>query len=184
MATASTTLFTLPDDFTLADHNSWPYWFIAAFVGVIFVGLQILSFIVPVLFGSASPLPHKGTHLDQLSRLDRACIFINKCVTCVFVYHTIVVTTKMSNITWGWHNVNVFNTLGSLIAFYIFYDFFYTLFHRALHIRSVYPLIHKHHHRQKAPSRGTVPYGTFVCVLLTVITLFRRQFRRYQCASL
>ena len=41
------------------------------------------------------------------------------------------------------------NTFGSLALFYVFYDFFYTLFHRALHIRALYPLIHKHHHKQK-----------------------------------
>jgi sterol desaturase/sphingolipid hydroxylase (fatty acid hydroxylase superfamily) len=28
------------------------------------------------------------------------------------------------------------------------------LFHRALHHRSIYHLVHKHHHKQKAPSRG------------------------------
>jgi sterol desaturase/sphingolipid hydroxylase (fatty acid hydroxylase superfamily) len=32
----------------------------------------------------------------------------------------------------------------------------YTLFHGALHIKSIYGYIHKHHHRQKAPSRGNV----------------------------
>ena len=31
---------------------------------------------------------------------------------------------------------------------------FYGLFHRFLHLRSVYPYIHKHHHRQVAPVRG------------------------------
>jgi sterol desaturase/sphingolipid hydroxylase (fatty acid hydroxylase superfamily) len=36
------------------------------------------------------------------------------------------------------------------------YDFFYHLFHRALHLRSVYKYIHKHHHMQHAPSRGNV----------------------------
>ena len=32
----------------------------------------------------------------------------------------------------------------------------YTLFHRFLHHRSVYGLVHKHHHKQKAPSRGNL----------------------------
>jgi sterol desaturase/sphingolipid hydroxylase (fatty acid hydroxylase superfamily) len=48
------------------------------------------------------------------------------------------------------------NTLGSLIAFYVVYDFFYTAFHLVLHHRSIYHLIHKHHHKQHAPSRGNV----------------------------
>ena len=34
--------------------------------------------------------------------------------------------------------------------------FRYSLFHRFLHHRSVYAWVHKHHHRQCAPSRGNV----------------------------
>jgi sterol desaturase/sphingolipid hydroxylase (fatty acid hydroxylase superfamily) len=34
------------------------------------------------------------------------------------------------------------------------YDFFYAPFHRALHHRSVYAYVHKHHHRQVVPTRG------------------------------
>ena len=34
------------------------------------------------------------------------------------------------------------------------YDLVYSLFHRALHHQRVYRLVHKHHHRQHAPSRG------------------------------
>lgn len=39
---------------------------------------------------------------------------------------------------------------------YVVYDLFYTVGHRALHHRSVYKYVHKHHHRQRAPSRGNV----------------------------
>ena len=39
---------------------------------------------------------------------------------------------------------------------FVVYDLFYSLFHRALHLKSVYSLVHKHHHRQHAPSRGAV----------------------------
>lgn len=39
---------------------------------------------------------------------------------------------------------------------FIIYDFFYTLLHWALHIQAIYGYIHKHHHRQKAPSRASV----------------------------
>ena len=42
---------------------------------------------------------------------------------------------------------------------FIVYDFFYTLLHGFLHIRAVYPLIHKHHHRQHFPTRGYLDAG-------------------------
>jgi sterol desaturase/sphingolipid hydroxylase (fatty acid hydroxylase superfamily) len=48
----------------------------------------------------------------------------------------------------------VVETVCLLPLLYIAYDLFYSLFHRALHNRSVYRWVHKHHHRQMAPSRG------------------------------
>jgi sterol desaturase/sphingolipid hydroxylase (fatty acid hydroxylase superfamily) len=48
----------------------------------------------------------------------------------------------------------VFNTCLVLPLFFIVYDFFYAPFHRALHHRSVYAYVHKHHHRQVVPTRG------------------------------
>lgn len=51
--------------------------------------------------------------------------------------------------------MDVYNTALALPALFVVYDLFYQAFHRALHHRSVYALVHKHHHRQKAPSRGS-----------------------------
>lgn len=43
------------------------------------------------------------------------------------------------------------NTLLPLPCLYVVYDFFYTILHWGLHIKSIYGYIHKHHHVQKAP---------------------------------
>mmetsp|Transcript_41169 Transcript_41169/g.42069 ORF Transcript_41169/g.42069 Transcript_41169/m.42069 type:complete len:239 (+) Transcript_41169:209-925(+) len=120
----------------------------------IFAGLEILSIIVPVLFGGSAKIPVKGKHLDELESIDKRFIFINKCLTVIFVYHLWLVVSSTPTIKWGINEVSIQNTLGSLTCFYLFYDFFYMLFHRMLHVRSLYGYIHKHHHRQKAPSRG------------------------------
>lgn len=50
--------------------------------------------------------------------------------------------------------VSFANTFLALAAFFVVYDFFYAPFHRALHHRSVYAWVHKHHHRQVVPTRG------------------------------
>lgn len=52
--------------------------------------------------------------------------------------------------------MTVRNTILPIIPIFIIYDFFYTLLHWALHIQAIYGYIHKHHHRQKAPSRASV----------------------------
>ena len=122
------------------------------------LGLEILSEIIPFICTRivSGRIAVKGKHLDKLSNLDNTFIFINKLFTILFVYHMLWLTPKFSSITWDMKDINLSNTLGSLLGFYIFYDFFYMNFHRFLHIRALYPLVHKHHHRQKAPSRGNL----------------------------
>ena len=48
------------------------------------------------------------------------------------------------------------NTLLPLPLLFIIYDFFYTFLHWALHLKSIYAYVHKHHHYQKAPSRANI----------------------------
>jgi sterol desaturase/sphingolipid hydroxylase (fatty acid hydroxylase superfamily) len=51
-------------------------------------------------------------------------------------------------------------------------------FHRILHFRSLYAFIHKHHHRQKAPSRGNLdainvhPFEFVVGEYLHLLTVY------------
>lgn len=140
----------------LWEVSSWPAWFIASYCIGIFIGLELLSVIVTFLFSRFERIAVKGKHLDQLSFQDNLFITINKCLTLVFVYHTAQVTYYTPSIKMNHEDATLTNTVGSLIAFYVVYDFFYANFHRILHFRSLYGLIHKHHHRQKAPSRGNL----------------------------
>lgn len=156
MSTPSSLVVSLFEGFELQDANTWQWWFFPSFCGVIFLGLEILSVLVPALFQGANKIPVKGKHLDELEKLDKTFVLINKFATALFVYHFIRYTINAPNIKWRSEEVTLGNTLGAYIAFYFFYDFFYMWFHRTLHIRSLYPLIHKHHHRQKAPSRGNI----------------------------
>lgn len=135
---------------------NWTWRFAPVFSVGILVGMEILSLIVPPLFSSAQPIPIKGKHLDELSSTDNLFIAINKLLTVVFVYHLCYVCYYTPTINWNMQEATLANTLGALVLFYIFYDFFYMNFHRLLHVRALYPYVHKHHHRQKAPSRGNL----------------------------
>lgn len=164
--------------FSIVHYSTWPWWFPILFSCVIFLGLEILSIIVPLLFGHSEKIPVKGKHLDELSQLDNIFVGINKVLTVIFVYHVIYVVNHTDSIVWELSEATVFNTLGSLIGFYLFYDLWYMLFHRLLHVRALYPIIHKHHHRQKAPSRGNIdainvhPFEFLVGEYLHLITIF------------
>eukprot|EP00606_Chrysophyceae_sp_TOSAG23-5_P001065 GSChrysophyteH2.ASY1.ANO1.307.1 assembled CDS len=146
----------LPASFSISNLGTWPHWFSVTYCSLIYLGMEILSHIVHLLFGYAAKIPVRGKHLDEFDATDKLYININKVLTMLFVYHVIYVTYTHSGIEWAADKATIANTLGSLGLFYVFYDLFYMWFHRILHIRSIYPLIHKHHHKQKAPSRGNL----------------------------
>jgi sterol desaturase/sphingolipid hydroxylase (fatty acid hydroxylase superfamily) len=104
----------------------------------------------------AKEIPVRGKHLDDLSYTDHAFIGISKLATVPFVYFYARFCFQESNVVWGLGNLSVTNSLLAVIALFTTYDFFYTILHLTLHVQSIYPLIHKHHHKQKAPSRANV----------------------------
>jgi sterol desaturase/sphingolipid hydroxylase (fatty acid hydroxylase superfamily) len=148
------------------------------FSGVILLGLEILSRIIPFLFEGFSKIPIKGKHLDNLEFSDKAFIQINRFLTILFVYHLWIVVCTTPTIKWNLDEVTLMNTAVALVSFYAFYDLFYMLFHRFLHVRAVYGYIHKHHHRQKAPSRGNAdainvhPFEFVVGEYLHLLTIY------------
>jgi sterol desaturase/sphingolipid hydroxylase (fatty acid hydroxylase superfamily) len=173
---STSVLFT--DEFQLNAVTTWTLPFGLLFASLIWLGMEILSRYVPLIFGSPSLIPVKGKHLDEFETMDKVYIFINKILTVTFVYHVIQVTYNTESIMWDSKDLTLANTLGSLLAFYVFYDYFYMWFHRVLHIRAIYPIIHKHHHRQKAPSRGNLdainvhPFEYVVGEYLHLLTIY------------
>ncbi|KEG10440.1 C-5 sterol desaturase [Trypanosoma grayi] len=135
----------------------------AVFTAVIYAGFSFYSRLVLPLVGAVvkSRLPDRPQRLETLTTKDRLCIVFAKLVTALFVYHTycFVVHTDVSRMCIDFLDVRaVLRSLAwlpvHLVALFIIYDFFYTLFHWGLHWPPIYPLIHKHHHRQVTPFRG------------------------------
>jgi sterol desaturase/sphingolipid hydroxylase (fatty acid hydroxylase superfamily) len=128
------------------------------FAATIIIAMEILKQLCAVTGYWASfsrRIPIGGKHLDNLSFTDRLFIGISKLQTGPFVYFMLQYCFNESNIRWSITEVSLRNVLLPLPALFIVYDFFYTILHWFLHIRAIYPYIHKHHHRQKAPSRAT-----------------------------
>eukprot|EP01040_Poterioochromonas_malhamensis_P019135 gene19135-22531_t len=170
---------------TQFDLQDWavPNWtmnFIPGFCAAVMVGLSILNTLIPYFCGQAGAkeIPIKGKHLDKLEFIDQFYIGINKLLIIVFTYHVIYVSYYTPTIKWKWEEATLVNTVGSLVAFYVFYDIWYMAFHRILHIRALYPWVHKHHHRQKAPSRGNIdginvhPFEFIVGEYLHLVTIY------------
>jgi hypothetical protein len=130
-------------------------------------------------------IPVRGKHLDNFTFKDYAFITINKCMTGLFVYCYFGYLWSVRKIDSHDHHhshhdeshhhgdhhdccnknggngiftsqLTIQNTLLPLPLLFIIYDFFYTLLHWALHLKSIYAYVHKHHHYQKAPSRANI----------------------------
>lgn len=139
------------------DYSTWLPWQFAVWAVVVLGGLEILSFLVNHLdLLISGKINAGGPVLEKLSTTDKAFIVFNKLSTTVFTYNMVQVAYLRSHVAWDLADLSLLNTVGSLVAFFVFYDFFYTLFHWALHIPAFYPLVHKHHHRQIVPFRGNL----------------------------
>lgn len=148
--------------FVLAEAPTWSWWAYAAWLALVLGALELLSAGV-LLAGDAwfgRTIRVRGKHLDRFEALDVAFVLFNKCTTPLFSYHLVRLGWAGSFVRWSTSDLSALQCAVQLCLLlpllYVVYDFFYTLFHRALHHRSVYWLVHKHHHRQKAPSRGNL----------------------------
>lgn len=131
------------------------------FGAAIYFGFNFYNFVVVPAVGSTVTrrLPDKVKPLEKLSTKDKVCIALAKLVTILFVYHCIqFVTSEYSGMVC---NLDIGDILRSvawwpvhLPLLFIIYDLPYTLFHWFLHWKPIYPLVHKHHHRQMSPFRG------------------------------
>jgi sterol desaturase/sphingolipid hydroxylase (fatty acid hydroxylase superfamily) len=102
------------------------------------------------------PIPVRGKPLEHFELLDYIFIWFNKGVTVLFTMQTLdfCLANAGKRVLWELGQLGLLNSVGVLVAFFVVYDFFYNLFHRGLHHPSIYGLVHKHHHRQMAPSRA------------------------------
>jgi len=77
-------------------------------------------------------------------------IFVQRL--CHFIWHS-------PHIPLGLGEIGVVNTLGALAVMFVVLDTIYSPCHHILHMPALYPLIHKHHHRQHFPTRGYLDAG-------------------------
>mmetsp|Transcript_1496 Transcript_1496/g.3703 ORF Transcript_1496/g.3703 Transcript_1496/m.3703 type:complete len:303 (-) Transcript_1496:143-1051(-) len=100
--------------------------------------------------------------------------------------HESVLTQRFSYYVWhspdiskDLSDIGVLNTVGALYAIFVINDLLYAPMHHFLHLPSIYPLVHKHHHRQHFPTRGYLDAGNehplehflgIMCLWAAVIT--------------
>ena len=114
--------------------------------------LHGLSFVGYPKLPSREPKPI-GKGLERLEWKDLSYLAMNQLCELVFLLH---LAGFALNLPRHLESINPLNTVGAFYASFLVIDFIYYFLHRFLHMRAVYPWVHKHHHRQPLPVRGYV----------------------------
>jgi sterol desaturase/sphingolipid hydroxylase (fatty acid hydroxylase superfamily) len=102
---------------------------------------------------SREPVPiMKG--LESLSSKDLLFLAVNQLVQTWGMMHFAQFAFAQAGVVRAAEGASLGNTVGAAYAIFLLDDLFYYWCHRIMHLPSLYPWVHKHHHRQALPSRG------------------------------
>jgi sterol desaturase/sphingolipid hydroxylase (fatty acid hydroxylase superfamily) len=169
---ASYTMYIDPDaafkTLSLLAALNFDAWYLqkewAIFVMAVLFGYSIVTMLTQssFIFGRCSPrLEVRARRLEDsdLRWKDYLFVTINKLVT---VWYVVYGATTIRQATWVQHSASTTNpistvliNIGVVLLALGCYDLIYVPFHRLLHAPMLYKWIHKHHHRQAVPFRGT-----------------------------
>ena len=102
-----------------------------------------------------SPLIARAAPVYARTTVDRACIIYNKIFTVCFNYALLRFACARPGATFHLVDCTLSNTVAATLFIFIANDFLYYFWHRFLHWTPMYILIHKIHHRELSPFRGT-----------------------------
>ena len=120
------------------DITLWPWESILLFWALHLIAIEIFQNAIVMNIGKLEKkkIEIKGGHLDSLSAKDKAFIVFNRlCIPFLSYFLFRFCWLHPEHVEWDLNKLSPFNTVGSMLSFFLFYDFFYVLFHRILHIR-------------------------------------------------
>eukprot|EP00591_Stephanopyxis_turris_P006377 CAMPEP_0195529876 /NCGR_PEP_ID=MMETSP0794_2-20130614/32519_1 /TAXON_ID=515487 /ORGANISM="Stephanopyxis turris, Strain CCMP 815" /LENGTH=307 /DNA_ID=CAMNT_0040661251 /DNA_START=64 /DNA_END=987 /DNA_ORIENTATION=+ len=86
-------------------------------------------------------------------------LFINSIHEWIFVQRLCHYLWHSPNVSKEASDIGCINTVVALYVMFVILDVCYAPLHHILHMPAIYPLIHKHHHRQHYPTRGYLDAG-------------------------
>jgi len=124
--------------FEFRDWSEWRWDTLLFFWSLHLVAVEILQHGLVMNIGRLEPrvIEKKGRHLDELSSLDKTFIVFNRLCVPLLTYSIMSFAWRNpQHVEWDMTKITPINTVVSLAAYFLFYDFFYVLFHRLLHVR-------------------------------------------------
>jgi sterol desaturase/sphingolipid hydroxylase (fatty acid hydroxylase superfamily) len=140
-----------------------PEW--AVFTVAVLLGYSAITALTQsaYLFGRCGArLEVRAKRLEdpELRWTDYAFVTCNKLVTVAYVVYAATSIRQAEWVAWEaareWSPwAHAAGCLATVLLALGCYDLIYVPFHRLLHVPALYPYVHKHHHRQAVPFRGT-----------------------------
>lgn len=156
-------LYTNPSFFNPWNLKLWE-WFLGGTLIRMAIAFydHLVIFMVDHIFKNAL-LPTRTTgkpvRYVELDTKSYVYLGINALQEWVFVQRLCHFIWFSSEVPLDPSEINVMNTIGALSVIFIVMDVIYAPCHHILHMPTLYPLIHKHHHRQHFPTRGYLDAG-------------------------
>lgn len=135
---------------------SWDYLVICIFV--IVLGGEVLNWLLAALNSHVMNIPRMDTSgakgkLEKFAPVDFCVIACNSFSHFMLVSHlwAIILEPEFDR---RLGSLTIMNGPVAFVVFIIFNDFLYWCGHGGMHMRLIYPYVHKQHHRQCIPFRG------------------------------
>lgn len=149
----------------LPNAGLWCVGFVAIRLGVLFYDHLVVlliercvrSPVLPSRREGAPPVRYVG--LDALSLLYLSLNAFNEYAFVMRLTHYLWSGGHQAQLPWHASQLTPGNTLVALGVMFVAMDLLYAPLHHLLHLPALYPLIHKHHHRQHFPARGYLDAG-------------------------
>jgi sterol desaturase/sphingolipid hydroxylase (fatty acid hydroxylase superfamily) len=123
---------------------------------------HLVVFLVDSVFhNQLLPTRTTGTPVRYVALDQQSIIYltINAVHEWVFVQRLCHYIWYSPDVSLTVEDIGFVNTVGALAVMFVVLDLCYAPCHHLLHLPALYPLIHKHHHRQHFPTRGYLDAG-------------------------
>ncbi|KAL9181388.1 hypothetical protein ACHAXT_010193 [Thalassiosira profunda] len=149
----------------LPNVQLWILGFVLIRCGIVFYDNIVVFVIEKCLRSKVLPTREPGAppvryvDLDRRSYVYLALGALNEYAFVMRLTHYLWQGGHQQLLPWKLTQLTVGNTVVALGIMFLFQDLLYAPLHHLLHMPALYPLIHKHHHRQHFPTRGYLDAG-------------------------
>lgn len=156
-------VYTNPSFFNPWSLKIWE-WLLAAVLirmAIVFYDHLVIFMVDSVFKNALLPTRTTGKPVRYVELDTKSYIYlgINALHEWVFVQRLCHFIWFASEVPLDPSEISFANTVGALSVIFIVMDVIYAPCHHILHMPRLYPLIHKHHHRQHFPTRGYLDAG-------------------------